>query len=352
MAERGIQLKTRGELQAMRASGLVLAAAIVAGRAAVAPGVSTLDVNDAVAAVIAEAGATSNFLHYGARGADPRLPGDHLRVGERRGGARHPQPTRILQDGDLLSIDAGCILDGWHSDSAVSVHVGEPPSMDEVDLIAACDRAMWAGIAAAHAGGRLGDVSFAIENSVAQSGHEDGRRYGSVEGYGGHGIGTAMHMAPFVPNQGKRGKGPRLNAGTALAIEPMITLGRPATRQLSDGWTVVTKDGARAAHTEHSIAITEDGICVLTADDGGSRRARAVRRQHPFRWTDCPTLTGPRPAPPVSGCCRSRTAFVLIDAAVRADPGPRAMRTRCAASARRSTAWAAATPDYGDPDRP
>ncbi len=269
MVERGIQLKSRGELQAMRASGLVLAAAIVAGRAAVAPGVSTLDINDAVAAVIAEAGATSNFLHYGARGADRGFPATICASVNDEVVHGIPTSSRILRAGDLLSIDAGCILDGWHSDSAVSVHVGEPPSMDEVDLIAACNRAMWAGISAARAGGRLGDVSFSIESSVARSGHEDGRRYGSVEGYGGHGIGTAMHMAPFVPNQGKRGKGPKLAAGTALAIEPMITLGRPATRQLSDGWTVVTKDGARAAHTEHSIAITEDGICVLTADDGG-----------------------------------------------------------------------------------
>ena len=269
MAERGIQLKSRGELQAMRASGLVLAAAIVAGRAAVAPGVSTLDINDAVAAVIAEAGATSNFLHYGARGADRGFPATICASVNVEVVHGIPTSSRILREGDLLSIDAGCILDGWHSDSAISVHVGEPPSMDEVDLITACNRAMWAGIAAARAGGRLGDVSFSIESSVARSGHEDGRRYGSVEGYGGHGIGTAMHMAPFVPNQGKRGKGPKLAAGTALAIEPMITLGRPATRQLSDGWTVVTKDGARAAHTEHSIAITEDGICVLTADDGG-----------------------------------------------------------------------------------
>ena len=141
--------------------------------------------------------------------------------------------------------------------------------MAEVDLIAACDLAMWAGISVARAGGRLGDISFAIEHSVQLSGRNDGRRYGSVEGYGGHGIGTAMHMAPFVANQGKRGKGPRLAAGTALAIEPMVTLGRPATRQLADGWTVVTKDGARSAHTEHSIAIGEDGICVLTAADGG-----------------------------------------------------------------------------------
>ena len=269
MAERGIQLKSRGELQAMRASGLVLASAIVAGRAAVRPGASTLDIDAAVAAVIAEAGATSNFLHYGARGADRGFPATICASVNDEVVHGIPTSSRILREGDLLSIDAGCILDGWHSDSAVSVHVGEPPSMEEVDLITACNRAMWAGIAAARAGGRLGDVSFSIEHSVAQSGHEDGRRYGSVEGYGGHGIGTAMHMAPFVPNQGKRGKGPKLAAGTALAIEPMITLGRPATRQLSDGWTVVTKDGARAAHTEHSIAITDDGICVLTADDGG-----------------------------------------------------------------------------------
>jgi methionyl aminopeptidase len=180
-----------------------------------------------------------------------------------------PAADRILQEGDLLSIDAGCILEGWHSDSAVSVHVGEPPSMEEVDLITACDLAMWAGIAAAHANGRLGDISAAIEQSVATSARQDGRRYGSVAGYGGHGIGTAMHMSPFVANQGKRGKGPRLAPGIALAIEPMITLGRPATRELADGWTVVTRDGARAAHFEHSIAISEDGVTVLTAADGG-----------------------------------------------------------------------------------
>ena len=269
MVERGIQLKSRGELQAMRASGRVLATAIAAGRAAVAPGASTLDINDAVAAVIADAGATSNFLHYGARGNDRGFPATICASVNDEVVHGIPTSSTILREGDLLSIDAGCILDGWHSDSAVSVHVGEAPSMEEVDLITACGLSMWAGIAAARAGGRLGDVSWAIENSVLTSGHQDGRRYGSVEGYGGHGIGTAMHMAPFVPNQGKRGKGPKLAPGIALAIEPMITLGRPATRQLADGWTVVTKDGARAAHTEHSIAITEEGICVLTADDGG-----------------------------------------------------------------------------------
>ena len=254
----------------MRASGLLLAAAIEAGRSAVRPGATTLDVNDAVATVIAEGGATSNFLHYGAHGSDPGFPATICASVNEEVVHGIPSADRVLQEGDLLSIDAGCILDGWHSDSAISLHVGSAPSMEEVDLIAACNLAMWAGIAAARAGGRLGDVSFAIEESVATSARNDGRRYGSVAGYGGHGIGTAMHMAPFVPNQGKRGKGPRLAAGTALAIEPMISLGKPATKELPDGWTVITRDGARAAHTEHSIAIGEDGVSVLTATDAGA----------------------------------------------------------------------------------
>jgi methionyl aminopeptidase len=265
-----IQLKSRGELQAMRAAGRLLADAIAAGRAAVAPGVSTLDVNDAVAAVIADGGGTSNFLHYGAQGDDPGFPATICASVNDEVVHGIPSAGRILREGDLISVDAGCILDGWHADSAVSLHVGSAPNMEEVDLIAACERAMWVGIAAARPNGRLGDVSAAIEQSVAWSSRADGRRYGSVAGYGGHGIGTAMHMAPFVANQGKRGKGPRLAAGMALAIEPMLTLGRPGTRVLGDQWTVVTKDGARAAHWEHSIGIGEDGICVLTAPDSGA----------------------------------------------------------------------------------
>jgi methionyl aminopeptidase len=265
-----IQLKSRGELQAMRAAGRLLADAIAAGRAAVAPGGSTLDVNDAVAAVIADGGGTSNFLHYGAQGDDPGFPATICASVNDEVVHGIPSAGRILREGDLISVDAGCILDGWHADSAVSLHVGSAPNMEEVDLIAACERAMWVGIAAARPNGRLGDVSAAIEQSVAWSSRADGRRYGSVAGYGGHGIGTAMHMAPFVANQGKRGKGPRLAAGMALAIEPMLTLGRPGTRVLGDQWTVVTKDGARAAHWEHSIGIGEDGICVLTAPDSGA----------------------------------------------------------------------------------
>jgi methionyl aminopeptidase len=141
--------------------------------------------------------------------------------------------------------------------------------MDEVDLIAAANDSMWAGIAAARPNGKLGAITAAIESSVRKSAANDGRRYGEVDGYGGHGIGTAMHMDPFVPNHGRQGKGLKLPAGTALAIEPMLTLGTGASRELDDHWTVVTRDGSRAAHVEHSIAILEDGICVLSADDGG-----------------------------------------------------------------------------------
>jgi len=268
MADRGIQYKTRGELEAMRAAGLILARAIAAGREVVRPGVTTAEVDAAVAAVIADAGAVSNFLNYGSHGGQGGFPATICASVNEQVVHGIPGP-RVVLEGDMLSIDAGCILDGWHADSAVTVHVGEPRSMAEVDLVTATELAMWAGIAAARVGGRLGDLSFAIEMSGEKSGAQDGRRYGSVSGYGGHGIGTAMHMEPFIPNQGKRGKGPRLSPGMALAIEPMLTLGKPATKELSDGWTVVTRDGARAAHFEHSIAIMADGISVLTAPDAG-----------------------------------------------------------------------------------
>lgn len=260
---KGIELKTRGELQAMRASGVILARAIAAMKAAVAPGLTTADVDAVAAAVIADAGALSNFKGYhGFPGTICASVNEEIVHGI-------PSATRVLREGDLLSIDCGCILDGWHSDSAVSIHVGEAPSMDEVDLIAAADAAMWAGIAAARAGGKLGVITSAIESSVHKSAAADGRPYGEVAGYGGHGIGSAMHMDPFVPNHGRQGKGLKLPAGTALAIEPMLTLGTGASRELADHWTVVTKDGSRAAHVEHSLALLDDGICVLSAADGG-----------------------------------------------------------------------------------
>jgi methionyl aminopeptidase len=184
-----------------------------------------------------------------------------------------PSQSEKLLDGDLISLDFGAIVDGWHGDAAVTVLVGDGAEADRV-LSEACERALWDGLAAARPNGRLGDISNAVERSVTKSG-----RYGIVAGYGGHGIGTRMHMDPHVLNYGKAGKGPRLHAGTCLAIEPMITSGSRATRELDDGWTVATADGSRSAHWEHTVAILADGPWVLTAEDGGRAEleARGIR---------------------------------------------------------------------------
>ncbi|HYS42210.1 MAG TPA: type I methionyl aminopeptidase, partial [Pseudonocardiaceae bacterium] len=174
-----------------------------------------------------------------------------------------PSREQVLSDGDLISIDCGAILDGWHGDSAVTVAVGDVGPAD-LALSAATKAAMMAGIAAIQPGARLTDISHAIETAVHESERSDARTYGIVPDYGGHGIGTSMHMEPFLPNHGKPGRGPRLRTGMALAVEPMLTLGGPATDELADGWTVVTSDGSRAAHWEHSVAITEEGPWILT----------------------------------------------------------------------------------------
>ncbi len=169
----------------------------------------------------------------------------------------------VLREGDLISIDFGAIVDGWHGDAAITVPVGAV-SREAAGLSAACEKSLWDGLVAARAGGRLTDISHAVEASVRASG-----RYGIVTGYGGHGIGSQMHMDPHVQNTGRSGRGPRLVPGMALAVEPMITLGSAATRELADHWTVATADGSPAAHWEHTVAILDDGPWVLTAPDGG-----------------------------------------------------------------------------------
>jgi methionyl aminopeptidase len=161
-------------------------------------------------------------------------------------------------------------VDGWHGDSAISVPVGEV-SAEVQALSDACEASMWDGLAVARSGGRLTDISHAVETSIRQAGP-----YGIVAGYGGHGIGSEMHMAPHILNYGRPGKGPRLTPGMALAIEPMVTLGGRATKELEDGWTVATVDGSWAAHWEHTVAILDDGPWVLTAEDGG--RAELAKR--------------------------------------------------------------------------
>jgi methionyl aminopeptidase len=260
-----IEYKTPEQIERMRAAGLVVAEVLERVSAAAVPGVSTADLDRLAAEIIRSHGAVPSFLGY--HGYPATLC---TSVNEQIVHAI-PSPTQLLREGDVISIDAGAILAGWHGDAAVTVAVGEVSST-LTRLIRTAEDALWVGIAAAAAGvrsghGRLTDISRAIERSVRSSG-----RYGIVEGYGGHGIGTEMHQDPHVLNYGRPGRGPRLVPGLCLAIEPMITLGSPRTVELADGWTVVTHDGSMAAHVEHTVALHEDGAWVLTAPDGGAAR--------------------------------------------------------------------------------
>ena len=172
---------------------------------------------------------------------------------------------RVLVEGDVVSIDCGAIVDGWHGDAAITVAVGDVPA-EVTALMEATEESMWRGIAAARLGGRLTDISHAVESHLRSRG-----RYGILEDYTGHGIGSEMHQPPNVPNYGRPGRGPKLVRGLALAVEPMVTLGRKETRLLDDDWTVVTRDGSWAAHFEHTFTLTPDGAWVLTALDGGEQ---------------------------------------------------------------------------------
>jgi len=255
------ELKSVAQLALMREAGLVVAQALSEMRDAVAPGVSTLELDGIARDVLRAAGATSNFLGYDL-GSGP-YPGVICASVNDRIVHGIPSSDVRLRDGDLISLDVGAVVGGWHGDGAITVPVGEV-SAEAQALSDACERALCDGLAAVRAGERLGDVSHAVETSVRRSG-----QYGIVTGYGGHGIGSRMHMDPHILNYGPPGQGPRLVPGMVLAIEPMITLGSPNSRELADGWTVVTADGSFAAHWEHTVAILSDGPWVLTAEDGG-----------------------------------------------------------------------------------
>ncbi|WP_344683965.1 type I methionyl aminopeptidase [Saccharopolyspora taberi] len=241
----------------MRAAGLVVARALAAVTAKAVPGASTGELDEVAEQVIRDAGAVPSFKGYHGFPASICASVNEKVV--------HGIPSRdeVLSDGDLLSVDCGAILDGWHGDSAVTVAVGSIGERDAA-LSEATKKSMWAGIEQVRAGNRLSDISHAIEQSARASAAADGIDYGIIEEYGGHGIGTEMHMAPFLPNLGKPGKGPKLKVGMAIAVEPMLTLGTTDTEELEDEWTVVTLDGSRASHWEHTVAITEDGPWVLT----------------------------------------------------------------------------------------
>ena len=264
-----IQVKTPGQVAIMREAGLVVARTLEAVAAAVRPGVTTAELDALAEQEIRAAGATPSFLGYhGYPATICTSVNDEIVHGI-------PSPARRLNEGDIISIDCGAIVGGWHGDAAVTVGVGAI-SAEHAALLRACEAALWRGLAQARAGGRLGDISHAVEASIAQAGP-----YGVVEEYTGHGIGTAMHMDPPVPNYGRAGRGPRLRTGMALAVEPMVTIGSPETVLLDDGWTVITADGSWAAHFEHTVAITADGPWVLTAEDGGQAGLGDTRHRNP-----------------------------------------------------------------------
>ncbi|MBC7289967.1 MAG: type I methionyl aminopeptidase [Actinotalea sp.] len=255
-----IEYKTAEQVRTMRRAGLVVADAHAAVRAAMRPGVTTAELDAVAAEVIAGAGATPSFLGYHGYPATLCVSVNDEIV--------HGIPgDRVLAPGDVVSVDCGAVVDGWHGDAAFTVVLPDADPAD-VALSAATEDALWAGIAALATGERLGAVGDAIEDSVEAAGVP----YGIVQEYIGHGIGSAMHQPPDVLNYRTREKGPRLRAGMCLAVEPMLTRGSRAIQVLEDDWTVVTVDGSRAAHWEHTVAIGPDGIWVLTAPDGGAER--------------------------------------------------------------------------------
>ncbi|MEE6165182.1 MULTISPECIES: type I methionyl aminopeptidase [unclassified Mycolicibacterium] len=249
--------RSAGELDAMEVAGALVASALRAVQAAAAPGVSTLELDRIAESVIRDGGGTPSFLGYhGFPASICSSVNDRVVHGI-------PSAGEILATGDLVSIDCGAIVDGWHGDSAVTFGVGTLIDADEA-LSEATKAAMEAGIAAMLPGNRLTDVSHAIEVETHAAEARDDRKYGIVAGYGGHAIGRQMHMDPFLPNEGSPGRGPYLAVGSVLAIEPMLTLGTTKTVVLEDEWTVITADGTRAAHWEHTVAVTEDGPRILT----------------------------------------------------------------------------------------
>jgi methionyl aminopeptidase len=249
-----ITRKSSEQIDAMRRAGRLVGHTLSTLVETVRPGVTLTELDTLAERVIRGGGGIPSFLGYHGFPATLCLsPNSWVVHGIPNGDA--------LTEGDILSIDCGAIVEGWHGDAAVTVPVGQ---VDEAArrLIETTERAMWAGIAQVRAGNRLSDIGHAVERVAAAPG------YGVVREYVGHGIGTRMHEEPQVPNYGRPGRGLRLQTGLVLAIEPMVNEGGPETRVLDDGWTVVTRDGSRSAHFEHTVAITPTGPEVLTLLDG------------------------------------------------------------------------------------
>jgi methionyl aminopeptidase len=257
--ERGVEIKSPDQIALMRKAGLVVGETLELCRRTVRAGMTTAELDAVAEDNIRSSGAVPSFLGYHGFPASLCVSVNDEVV--------HGIPgERVIEDGDVVSIDCGAIVDGWHGDAAITVAVGEVPA-EVHDLIRVTEEAMWRGIAAAALGGRVTDISHAVETYVRSQGD-----FGILEDYVGHGIGSAMHQPPNVPNYGRPGRGPRLVRGLALAVEPMVVLGSPDTRILEDDWTVVTEDGSRAAHAENTFTLTQRGTWVLTALDGGEAK--------------------------------------------------------------------------------
>lgn len=252
-----IVYKSPAEIDKMRRAGRIVAGTIQAVLRAVAPGRTTKDLDRVAEAYIREQGATPSFLGYG----NPPFPASICTSLNDEIVHGIPSPKRVLREGDLLSLDFGAIWEGYHADAAVTVFVGDPPSDEAEKLVRVTREALEAGIAQIRPGGRLSDISHAIEQTALGAGFQ------VVREYVGHGIGRRLHEDPQIPNYGPPGRGPELRPGLVIAVEPMVNAGGWETVLRADRWTVATADGSLSAHFEHTIAVTEDGHEVLTVLD-------------------------------------------------------------------------------------
>jgi methionyl aminopeptidase len=270
LRDRGIEIKTPEQIEKMRVAGLLVGETLEVLRTSVRAGISTGELDAIAEDNIRSHGGIPSFQGYG----HPPFPASICASVNDE--VVHGIPgDRVLVDGDLISIDCGAIVEGWHGDAAITVAVGAV-NADLQQLMDVTEGAMWAGIAAARLGGRVSDISHAVESHVRAQQHPAAGSYGILEDYTGHGIGTAMHQPPNVPNYGRPGRGPKLERGLALAVEPMVTLGSKHTLLAEDDWTIVTADGSWAAHFEHTFTLTPDGPWVLTALDGGQARLEGL----------------------------------------------------------------------------
>lgn len=246
-----VKLKTAKELEAMRQAGRISARALKIAGQAVEPGVTTKQIDDIVRKYIRSEGAKPSFLHYNDFPASACISINEKVI--------HgiPSQSQVLKSGDIVSVDVGACFNGFHGDNAFTFACGDI-SQEAEDLLKATQESLYEGIKVAKAGNRVGDIGNAVEEYVKKRG------YSVVRDFVGHGVGTMLHEEPSVPNYGKKGHGTRLVPGMTIAIEPMVNMGCGDVEVLDDGWTTVTLDGKLSAHFEHTVAITTDGVVILT----------------------------------------------------------------------------------------